>query len=169
MNWQEIDGWFTPSDASLYKYVANKLPDGFSMLEVGAYKGRSTMCMIECLKKEGKKASIDVVDNFSGDQHIGYKDSYPDFKKNVDWDYIRQVYIGNSPFVSHNVNRSYDFIFIDASHDYESVKNDILTWNEHLNPNGLIAGHDYQWSSVRKAVDEIFLNLRVFGTCWLKE
>lgn len=169
MNWQGIDGWFTPQDATLYEYIVNKLPDGFSMLEVGAYKGRSTMCMIECLKKAGKKASIDIVDNFTGDIHIGFNDSYPDFIKNVDMDYIRQVYIGESPYISQNINQVYDFIFIDASHDYISVKKDILTWKHFLKPKGLIGGHDFQWASVHKAVTEIYPHPSVFGTCWLKE
>ena len=171
MNWQKVEGWFSERDATLYEYIASVMPDGFRMLEVGAYKGRSTLCMIDKCKKAGKKPLIDIVDNFEGDIHIGFNDSYADFMSNLrkDMDYIGNIYIGESPYISSNIPFYYDFIFIDASHDYHSVKADISTWKEFLNEGGMIGGHDYQWASVNKAVKEIFPKIKVFGTCWLIE
>ena len=54
-------------------------------------------------------------------------------------------------------DESLDFCFIDASHDYESVKSDILAWLPKVKPGGYLFLHDYGlFSGVTKAVDEIF-------------
>lgn len=48
-----------------------------------------------------------------------------------------------------------DFIFIDAGHDYKSVKKDIQAWTDKLKIGGLMSGHDINLKGVRKAVDEL--------------
>ena len=38
---------------------------------------------------------------------------------------------------------SLDFVFIDAAHDYKSVKEDIHAWAPKVRIGGIVAGHDY--------------------------
>ncbi len=47
---------------------------------------------------------------------------------------------------------SFDFVFIDASHDYENVMRDIVAWEPKVRH--MIIGHDYAMSGVNKAVKE---------------
>lgn len=49
-------------------------------------------------------------------------------------------------------DEKFDMIFIDASHDYESVKKDIELYFG--NATKLICGHDYGWPGVTQAVTE---------------
>ena len=56
-----------------------------------------------------------------------------------------------------------DFVYLDARHDYESVKSDIAVWFPKVAPGGIISGHDYIDGDlpegvfgVRSAVDEFF-------------
>lgn len=57
-------------------------------------------------------------------------------------------------------NNSLDFVYIDANHAYEFVKQDIEVWLPKVKVNGLIGGHDYDNKptayiyGVKKAVDE---------------
>lgn len=51
-----------------------------------------------------------------------------------------------------------DLIFLDALHDYESVKQDIALWWPKVRIGGMLAGHDFnhQWPGVERAVAEAF-------------
>jgi len=65
---------------------------------------------------------------------------------------------GYSPQISKNFeDLSYDFIYIDALHDYKSVKDDIIAWYPKVRNGGILSGHDYDekaWPGVFKAVNE---------------
>lgn len=54
------------------------------------------------------------------------------------------------------VNEKLDFVFIDASHDYESVKKDLKAWTPLVKEGGVICGHDINIEGVRNAVKEKF-------------
>ncbi|MGH2866029.1 MAG: class I SAM-dependent methyltransferase [Solirubrobacteraceae bacterium] len=58
---------------------------------------------------------------------------------------------------------SLDFVYIDARHDYESVREDVTIWWAKVKQGGICAGHDYidgQLATgsygVKQAVDEFF-------------
>jgi len=53
-------------------------------------------------------------------------------------------------------DESLDFVFIDADHGYEYVKEDINAWYPKVRNGGLVSGHDYQRKHLGtiRAVDE---------------
>lgn len=48
-----------------------------------------------------------------------------------------------------------DFVFIDALHTYEAVRDDVAAWFPKLRPGGLLCGHDISWDGVQRAVGEL--------------
>ena len=65
----------------------------------------------------------------------------------------------------------FDFVYIDAAHDYESVKKDIIAWTLKVKKGGYICGHDYGvFPGVKKAVDEIFPDAEIDSDfTWFKQ
>lgn len=65
---------------------------------------------------------------------------------------------GYSPDISSMFeDESFDFVYIDALHDYDSVKSDMEAWWEKVKVGGVMAGHDYnsdKWYGVVRAVTE---------------
>ena len=62
--------------------------------------------------------------------------------------------------VKNFADESLDFVYIDAAHDYKSVKDDIGEWDKKVRKGGIVAGHDYLNKlhgtdyGVKRAVDE---------------
>jgi hypothetical protein len=61
-------------------------------------------------------------------------------------------------------------VFIDASHDYESVKADVKAWLPKVKKGGYLAGHDWHHEPVKRAVIEVLGEVDEFdGDCWIKQ
>ena len=132
------------------------------MLEIGSYRGESTFMWAS----SGMFNEIVCLDPYKGktDNKNKYFDEDWGTVKRDFWTYTR--YFNNIKLVqdfSYNVidsypNNYFDFIYIDASHEYDDVKKDIQISLPKVKENGLIGGHDYQpeWPGVVKAVKEIF-------------
>lgn len=57
---------------------------------------------------------------------------------------------------THFEDESLDFVFIDADHSYEGVRDDIEHWETKVRSGGYIIGHDIHFESVKRAVEERF-------------
>jgi predicted O-methyltransferase YrrM len=79
-----------------------------------------------------------------------------------------QILKGTSTKMAKRIpNRFLDLVFIDASHDYRSVKNDIKTWAPKISKGGMICGHDIHMPGVLRAVIETYPNYGVtYDNCW---
>ena len=51
--------------------------------------------------------------------------------------------------------RSLDFVYIDARHDYESMREDLKLWYPRVRPHGILAGHDYLDGNLPQGVFEV--------------
>jgi SAM-dependent methyltransferase len=155
------------------------LEDGSTIVEVGSWKGKSISYFVVESLNRGKTFNVNSVDTWVG---------APEHQEHevVKNDQLFELFLDNiSPIKEHlNVIRkpsteaaktfedgSLDFVFIDACHEYQDVKDDIESWIDKIKPGGVIAGHDYLHPDVKQAVDEFFGDCVIFRNpmenCWI--
>lgn len=163
MRYSDIEGFF--GYGKLYEEIIQRAQNGDRLLELGSFRGRSTSYLLELANKSGKDLNIFAVDHFEGSDEHAKIDYYTQFKNNMDnlqFKYPYNVIVKNSIDAANQFeDKSLDFIMIDASHDYENVKNDILAWMPKLKDGGVFAGDDYDWPGVSKAVNELLTDIIV--------
>lgn len=135
--------------------------------EIGTALGWTTDHVIKTCKKIQQYHVVDdwrpvtetnkgpfIVDNMKEQFMARLGENNPRLKilEGVSWEQAEKVQDG-----------SLDFVFIDASHDYESAKKDIEAWSPKVRPGGLISGHDAHWTGVIKALEEVVPDYELAG------
>lgn len=151
----DIDGWLMPEEG---KALADLARDK-RVLEIGSYCGLSTVCMARTAKH------VTAVDYFDGRGTPNPKSTLESFNENIRRHGVAHKVSAHTPDDVRYSFASYDIVFIDGAHDYESVKTDIEIAMQALKPGGLIVLHDYRenpgehdgrWDpGVTKAVNEL--------------
>jgi hypothetical protein len=175
--YENIQGWFLFAD--LYQKMVNELPDNSHIVEIGAWKGRSTAFMAVEIANSKKKIQFDVVDTWAGsEENIHQTDAlivndslYQHFLDNMKLveNYYTPKRMTSLEAAATYTDNTLDFVFIDASHGYENVKADILAWLPKVKLGGVLAGDDYSsnWPGVVQAVNEIFPLLQPNSSTWI--
>ena len=166
------EDWFTYQE--LYSNMVKHFPDNSLFVEIGSWKGRSASYMaVEIINSE-KNIKFDCIDTWEGSEEHLNSNSYwfqPELVNDKNWLY--RTFLQNTKSVNNIINpirttsleasqyykdRSIDFVFIDAAHDYENVKADINAWYPKVKKGGIIGGHDYPgFEGVVQAVNEFFM------------
>lgn len=186
--YNNIQGWFT--FPKLYSEVVSRFPSGSHFVEIGVWKGKSASYMGVELINSKKNIQFDCIDTWEGsEEHLeaGGEAFEANLLTNKDW--IWECFLSNISPVKNVINpirknsreavnlykdKSLDFVFIDAAHDYENVLKDIQAWFPKVKAGGIFAGHDYTWGpEVKKAADDFFgpknLPVREQEGCWIVE
>lgn len=167
----DIEGWFDFRD--VYDYVAATLPDGGTFVEVGSWKGKSAIYLAHRLEDIYKGVWVDCVDTFEGDGDTGKRNVYGAFESNKHEARAGEILVtretSSLEMAGACEEESLDGIFIDAAHDYESVKADISAWLPKVKPGGFFGGHDIDAPGVKQAVDEAGFEYVTQGRCWIKK
>ena len=163
-----IDGWMTKPELAFLYSIGLSMPDGAVVVEVGSWKGRSTVAIAEGIA--GKNARLVSVDTFRGDAAIGAHDPeeiLAEFRRNTAHVGFLETIVSDSVDAAASVpDRSLDWLFIDADHSYDGVRTDLAAWAPKLKPGGLMSGHDYGRGGVTLAVDRMFRSVGVWQSIW---
>lgn len=171
------EDWFTYPN--LYRMVVEKF-DNAKFVEIGSWRGRSSVFMGVEIFNSKKNIEFFCVDTWKGSpEHVGMDilnndGLYKEFIQNIQpvSHIIKPIRMTSEEASKNFEDNSLDFVFIDAAHDYESVRNDINFWYPKVKEGGIIGGHDYpSWEEVTRAVDDWSKenNKEIFSgeMCWI--
>lgn len=156
----------------LFDYACRVPADGL-IVELGSYKGRSTIC----LAQSGR--TVWAVDHFKGESIGDISDGVGraprlDDPVHAHADHIAGTYFaafmanikqyvggGNVKPVgidSHDgppVNCAVELLFVDAAHDYDSVSADLSAWEPFITPHGVVILDDVNFPGVERAIVDL--------------
>lgn len=167
-------GWFGNS-SQLHSIITAKTPK--TAIEIGSWLGCSARFIASQLPDDGILYAIDTWNGSTNEEQHLQDPRLP---------YLYQLFLSNvkhaqlthkiipvrmsSLEASRALNVKADLIYIDASHDTESVTQDIMAWHQHLNDEGILCGDDWGHEPVRIAVyncaNILKKNVGAYGNFW---
>ena len=155
--------------------LLDALPAGLTMAEVGVFAGEAARIFMA----SGQVARFYAVDSWDGDYDEGSDWECPFAWSDVEGAFRgwarrepRVVTLGMTSLEAAQcfADGSLDFVYIDAGHAYQDVRNDIRAWAPKVQADGFIGGHDYSplFPGVMQAVRQVAREFRLFqDTSWL--
>lgn len=132
-----VEGWCRPSERHVLYELARSGPGKGAIVEIGSWKGLSTIYLAAGSKRAGRErvTAVDLFDH-----------SLAEFQRNViragvaDW---IDPLIGDSATTAREWSgQPIRLLYIDGDHAYEHVKNDYESWWHRIIPGGVIVFHD---------------------------
>lgn len=169
-SFDDIEGWMGDEIYQLFDSVFLKLNDNSVIVNVGTYKGKSLSLMLDYVEKSEKNIKVYTIDDWSD---ILYGDNEQDIKSiflenlSTDVDKFELIELDTCDGSTMFDDNSIDFIFLDTKHSFDHVSKEINCWIPKIKKGGIISGHDYHWSDVKRAVDDLIENVNTLtSTEW---
>lgn len=189
--YEDLPGWFDYAD--LYREAVEAAPNFATFVEIGVGFGKSISYLAELAIKHTKKLRIIGVDPWIDD----WESDKPTWGANFaslgrelggPFNAVTTLMHQKCPHLLEYVNlvrmrsvqaaRMFDdgsvfFVFVDGSHHYEDVREDLAAWQPKVAPGGIFAGHDFtdSFPGVQRAVHERFMleGVEQRGACWYRK
>lgn len=148
----------TNSVRGLYELIRLHVKPEFEMVEVGSFQGVSTMLFSLFVKKIYSIDSYDYVVPPTG-RIPSHDQLFVDAEKTFiertkDISNIIKIRKPSLEAAKDFEDRSLDLVYIDAEHDYNSIKSDVRAWRSKLKSRGILAGHDWYLPHVQTILME---------------
>ncbi len=141
-DWRKIEGWLSVAEGVKLAELAS----GNVVVEIGSYKGRSTMAMASTA------SVVYSVDTFRGENECGGSDTLDEFRRNTRGaENVVAIVANHAGGLDMLGSGIADLVFIDGAHDSDSVERDTRTAARLLKPGGIVVYHDAHYDTVREA------------------
>lgn len=138
-----IEGYISLEEGLFLYSLANTLKKSAVIVEIGSWKGLSAVWLASGLR-DGMAGRVIAVDHGIGDPEAGLQETAEIFSENIKKanvsEMITPIFKKSEEAIS-GWSSPINMLFIDGSHDYESVRRDFL-WEKYLADGGWLVMHD---------------------------
>lgn len=177
----DLQGW--ASDSPVFSYIIKRYRPQ-TIIEVGSWKGRSAINMATICKSLGLQTEILCIDTWLASvEHWTHSDpNLPTSKLKNGRPIIYDQFLSNvinchltdyiTPFPIDSINGALtlekygikaDFVYIDAGHEYDSVKADLLNYRRIVKEGGVLVGDDWFHPPIKQAVADSLEGVETFS------
>jgi len=158
---QTIEGKLHPTEPPILYEFGKRCTGRGVIVEIGSFKGLSTILLARgsLHNSKTKVFGVDTFDSRGVTQTKG-ENTFFDFKRNIKSAGLEDLVVplkGLSVEVAKKFNKPIEILFIDGSHDYKSVLEDINHWAFKIIRGGWIIFHDTDFDSVMRAFKQKIL------------
>jgi predicted O-methyltransferase YrrM len=162
-SYEGVLGWIGDETTRLFDIAINNINNSAIFVELGTYRGKSSICLYDKIIESNKNITLYTIDNFS--QSLPHDDINTDnksiFMENIG---TRNINLIDSDWIdslNYFDNDGIDFLFIDINETGDGLLKLINLWLPKIKNNGIISGHDYHWDNIKSVVDKKFPNRKV--------
>ncbi len=150
LDWTKVDGWLSRAEGETLRMMAY----GKHVLEIGSWKGRSTVCMAQVAR------TLVAVDHFKGDMGTGLACTFDEYTRNLErfgvadkvktfWTSLRDFIYDKYPVMFAG---TFDLAFVDCEHTEAATTEALRVAIRCVKRGGIVAWHDADFPEVRSAV-----------------
>src|SRR5579864_679456 len=143
-----VEGWLGDDEALLLYRLARRCAGAGVIVEIGSWKGRSTICLA-LGSLAGKKGPVHAIDphDFAPDASVMndglYRTSalttFGEFSANLKRAGVIEIVhpiVATSDEAARNWTQPIELLWIDGAHTYENDSRDIQNWSPYIVPGG---------------------------------
>lgn len=157
-----VDGQISREEAKTLLKLARQIPSGRVIVEIGAYRGRSTIALAfgSSLGEVNRVYAVDPHVPFQGvlGGRFGPEDQealYQNLVKSGMGKIVAVVSLSSKAVASCWSERNIGLLWIDGNHTYEAVCEDYESWEPLIAEDGIVAFHDTTVPGVQKFISEM--------------
>jgi predicted O-methyltransferase YrrM len=157
-----VEGWLSFAEAmALYRMVVDHpTPGPITVVEIGSWKGRSTIALAQAVKDRPSGGLVHAIDPHTGSEEhhreFGKVDTFDEFRQNIEGARVADLVHPIREF-STDAARQFEpqcvhALFVDGAHDYTNVRRDVSDWLPRLANRSHVAFNDVNWLGVFRAL-----------------
>ena len=148
---RDVEGWMTDAQARRLWDAARAVPEGGRILEIGSFRGRSTIVLAKAAHPGVEIVAVDPhmggdrgPNEYDPDESLGEAD-HRAFHANLAAagveERVRHVRLLSQPAL-HDVTGELDLLYVDGAHRYAFARPDIEEWGARVRPGATMLIHD---------------------------